>query len=352
MNQTRLETYLSSSPSASIDLSALNDSLTSNGTPASSFQSNGLDTPKDLNSRIKILELFTLHVLPRNNEWDYARSFIANSDILDDERREAFAQTLTELQEAAEAQTQTEDEDLVGFAEETEPEDEQTQDHIQMNENASEEAVYTNGHQPSAEQHQEGPRKSQHRRTSSEVDYGIDDELLKSHNQNKPQQPQQHQQHSSQRERDGEQAESRATAKTTLQRTLSPTPSAPPPSTTSAISRLSTSPPAPQAARKPAAAPPRRPATNGANRRDTNKATSNQKSALSKMILVLSNLASTIATSLTRNPTHVFRTLMFLFAFLAVFARKDVRERLKRMLAGGWAKVSQTAGMGVKVSYV
>ncbi|KAK5095843.1 hypothetical protein LTR70_003162 [Exophiala xenobiotica] len=356
VNQARLETYLSSSPSASIDLSAVSNSLESNDA-ANSFHGNGLDTPKDLNSRIKILELFTLHVLPRNNEWDYARSFIANSDILDEERRDAFAQTLTELQEAAEAQTQTEDEDLVGFAEETDPEEDDEK--IRMNEDDNEEAVHSNGHGRSENRTQQPdrPRKSRHQRTSSEVDYGIDDDFLKSHIQN--QQRLQQEQRATETE-----VESTATTKATSvsQRTLSPTPSVPPPSTSSAPSRPSTSPPAAQATRKPQSQPSTAPAstrrppqpTNGANKRDTNRNNKNntQKSGLSKLLLILSNLTSTIVTSLTRNPTQVFRTLMFLVALLAVLARRDVRDRLRRMLAGGWAKVSQTAGMGVRVSYV
>lgn len=59
----------------------------------------GTDTPRDLNARVKILELYTLHVLLRNNEWDYAREFICVSAVLDDERREAFLQALQSLQE-------------------------------------------------------------------------------------------------------------------------------------------------------------------------------------------------------------------------------------------------------------
>lgn len=59
----------------------------------------GTDTPRDLNARVKILELYTLHVLLRNNEWDYAREFISVSSVLDDERREAFLQALQSLQE-------------------------------------------------------------------------------------------------------------------------------------------------------------------------------------------------------------------------------------------------------------
>ncbi|CRK33089.1 hypothetical protein BN1708_019175, partial [Verticillium longisporum] len=59
----------------------------------------GTDTPRDLNARVKILELYTLHVLLRNNEWDYAREFINVSSVLDEERREAFLQALQSLQE-------------------------------------------------------------------------------------------------------------------------------------------------------------------------------------------------------------------------------------------------------------
>jgi hypothetical protein len=59
----------------------------------------GADTPRDLNARVKILELYTLHVLLRNNEWDYAREFISLSSVLDEERREAFLQALQSLQE-------------------------------------------------------------------------------------------------------------------------------------------------------------------------------------------------------------------------------------------------------------
>ena len=59
----------------------------------------GADTPRDLNARVKILELYTLHVLLRNNEWDYAREFISVSPVLDEERRDAFLQALQSLQD-------------------------------------------------------------------------------------------------------------------------------------------------------------------------------------------------------------------------------------------------------------
>lgn len=58
---------------------------------------NGFDPTRELNSLVKILELYTLHVLLRNNEWDFAREVITVSSILDEERREAFLEALNTL---------------------------------------------------------------------------------------------------------------------------------------------------------------------------------------------------------------------------------------------------------------
>ena len=52
---------------------------------------------RDLNSRIKILEIYTLHVLPRNYQWQYAQELISSSDILDAETKELFLQHLDSL---------------------------------------------------------------------------------------------------------------------------------------------------------------------------------------------------------------------------------------------------------------
>ncbi|KAK5069559.1 hypothetical protein LTR64_008240 [Lithohypha guttulata] len=336
VNQARLETYLSSSPQGSIDFS----SAFQNG--HKSQTSNGMNTPKDLNSRIKILELFVLHVLPANNEWDYARSFISNSDILDDERRDAFMQTLNELQEAKEQEEadMAAEQDLVGFADGAEDED--VQDHngrIHMNDDEGE-VVQKSVNGDSKQQHDITQRKSSHHRSSSEVDYGIDDDLVKARS---PQPP----------------SITQSTAATTATSTVtasdrpaSPTLSAPPPSNASATSRPITSPQrSSQPARKPSSAPVRKsPNTN--NKASNSRSTNTPTNQLTRFFRVLTNITSTIATSLTRNPTQVFRTLMFLFAFLAVLARKDVRDRLRRMIGTSWVKLRQTAGMGVKVSYV
>ncbi|KAF9872618.1 peroxin 26 [Colletotrichum karsti] len=105
LNQKRLESYLAASTSPNLDLSQRFSDTPSpsprlnNRHRSPAKGTSGADTPRDLNARVKILELYTLHVLLRNNEWDYAREFISVSSVLDDERREAFLQALQSLQE-------------------------------------------------------------------------------------------------------------------------------------------------------------------------------------------------------------------------------------------------------------
>jgi hypothetical protein len=104
LNQKRLESYLAAAAFPSFDLmDKLPARPSSRHSASSRYRSpvngaSGAATPRDLNARVKILELYTLHVLPRNNEWDYARDFITASTVLDDERREAFQQALQSLQ--------------------------------------------------------------------------------------------------------------------------------------------------------------------------------------------------------------------------------------------------------------
>jgi len=44
--------------------------------------------------------------------------------------------------------------------------------------------------------------------------------------------------------------------------------------------------------------------------------------------------------------------LAFIIGMLVVLGRRDLREKVRRVLGQGWGKVMQTAGMGVKVSYI
>jgi hypothetical protein len=101
--------------------------------------------------------LFTLHVLPRNEEWEYAQEFINLSEVLDEERKELFLQTLEGLKEekergemrAAELQRQKD----------AELERQRDDERQQAEEEAAKAAVaQTNGH----------------KRNTSEVDYGIE----------------------------------------------------------------------------------------------------------------------------------------------------------------------------------
>ncbi|CAG7949838.1 unnamed protein product [Penicillium salamii] len=100
LNQQRLETYLSSYGQPNLDLTDRLQDASDDFQPIRT--TSGADTPKDLTARVKIIELFTLHVLPRNDEWEYATEFINLSEVLDEERKELFLQTLEGLKEEKE----------------------------------------------------------------------------------------------------------------------------------------------------------------------------------------------------------------------------------------------------------
>ena len=94
VNQQRLETYLAAS-----DGGGSNGHLSFAQDGMSTPMSNSSSSPKLLATRLKILELYTLHVLPANGEWSYARQFIDMNDMLDEERKEAFQNALQNLKE-------------------------------------------------------------------------------------------------------------------------------------------------------------------------------------------------------------------------------------------------------------
>ncbi|ELR08927.1 hypothetical protein GMDG_03594 [Pseudogymnoascus destructans 20631-21] len=100
LNQTRLEAYLAAARTPNLDLTGRFSETSVRG--ASPTRSVGTDTPRDLNARVKILELYTLHVLLRNDEWAYARDFISASEVLDEERRDAFLAALQSLEDERE----------------------------------------------------------------------------------------------------------------------------------------------------------------------------------------------------------------------------------------------------------
>ncbi|KAK3067798.1 hypothetical protein LTR53_015109 [Teratosphaeriaceae sp. CCFEE 6253] len=89
LNQQRLESWLATSDAGGQHVSFGDGTMSP--APVGSM------SPKALATRLKILGLYALHVLPANEEWEYARQFIELNESLDEERREAFMQALEEL---------------------------------------------------------------------------------------------------------------------------------------------------------------------------------------------------------------------------------------------------------------
>ena len=295
VNQTRLETYLSSSPT-SVDFADVSASLRNGHRMAM----NGTSTPKDLSSRVKIIELFTLHVLPANNEWDYARSFVSNSDILDDERREAFLQTLNELQEAKEHEDVLEDTTDYGTEDEDSTAPSPVQEELEPESTTSSKAHTHRGHQ----------------RTSSEVDYGIESDHPNG-----------------------------------LQSSISK------PMTTLPPKPESTSQPQPPQQKQshlssPPSQTPRRNTQHSRQHRSKSQANNSLLAQARHLFTALSNLTRNMSGALIGNSTAVFRLLLFLVAFFMAFSRREVRERVKAVLGKSYEKIMRTVGMGVKVSYI
>ncbi|RAQ52573.1 peroxin 26 [Aspergillus flavus] len=155
LNQQRLEHYLSSYGQPNLDIA---EHMQNSPSQQSKARVNGgTDTPRDLTSRVRIIELFTLHVLPRNEEWDYASEFINFSEVLDEERKEMFLQTLDGLKE------EREQGELRAAA-------------LQREKDAQLEREMQEAERQRAEEEAAAAQHSQkgHIRDNSEVDYGIE----------------------------------------------------------------------------------------------------------------------------------------------------------------------------------
>lgn len=104
LNQQRLENWLSSSSMVAEPT----------GRQVTFASHDGISSPlptgtvKALATRLKVLELYTLHVLPANEEWEYAQSFIEMNDTLDEERREEFLYALQNLKSEKDGTAQRE----------------------------------------------------------------------------------------------------------------------------------------------------------------------------------------------------------------------------------------------------
>lgn len=164
LNQKRLEAYLAASHTPNLDISGrLAESSSPGSRMSNRYRSpakgtSGANTPRDLNARVKILELYTLHVLLRNNEWDYAREFISVSAVLDEERREAFLQALQSLQEEQQEQEKLATEERQRQEDELRREIEETKRLRQENEERERKRI----------------EEERARRQANETDYGVD----------------------------------------------------------------------------------------------------------------------------------------------------------------------------------
>ncbi|CEL08792.1 Putative Microbody (Peroxisome) proliferation protein peroxin 26 [Aspergillus calidoustus] len=277
VNQQRLETYLSSYGQPNLDIEEHLNSPT-----ASQRLNGGTDTPKDLAARVRLIELFTLHVLPRNEEWDYAREFINLSEVLDEERKEVFLQTLDGLKEEKEQGK------LRAAA-------------LQREKDAELERQIQEAERQKAEDAAAAERAAQqksHKRSGSEVDYGIE----------KP--------HPNGTARGKKSADKNGSSKSG-----------------SSSSRTAVSPPSSKNVKK-------------AEKPETR---ARQSQALAT---VLRNLVQYLGKSISNNPLWFVRSLLFLLGLIFALNRPNVRERIRKIVGSGWQKVRGTVGMGVKVSYI
>lgn len=296
LNQKRLENFLAASSNPNLDFahhfkSSTSPRLSSRHRSPSKARS-GADTPRDLNARVKILELYTLHVLIRNNEWDYAREFISASSVLDEERREAFLQALQSLQEDQQ-ETQRKE------REEQERQDEKLRRDL---EEARRQRAVNEEHE------RRRLEEERARREGSEIDYGVDT-----------------------RSTGGS-----SSGKTRRNRV--------PPGGGGAAK-------IPKPAR-----PGTGSGSGGGGSTSPNKNKAVVPTSFgARAAVMFSNVRTMIdrmSVTLQTNPMLLMRLLAFIITLIMMFGKKSMRERITRLMATSWNKVKATAGMGVKVSYI
>jgi len=310
LNQHKLEAYLAASNTPNLDvagrLAESASSPVSNRYRSPAKGASGANTPRDLNARVKILELYTLHVLLRNNEWDYAREFISVSSVLDEERREAFLQALQSLHDEQQEQEKLENEERQRQEEELQKEIEEAKKLRAENEERERKRI----------------EEERAKREGSEVDYGIDDTASHSGStrpQKKTRAP------SSSSSRQSKQSKPQSTNK----------------AASVAGSQVGS-----QAGSK---------AGSRAGSKANDKAVSRSPTLSSRASMVISRLGAMIdqlRASLNANPAFLFKFMAFIMGLLLMLGNAQLRERVKRILSVFWAKVKGTAGMGVKVSYI
>ena len=289
-NQQRLETYLSAPNIADTETERPPARLSSgSGYPERDLKyGSGTDTPRDLETRIQIIELFALYVLPHNGEWEYATEFIQLNEMLDADRKEDFLQIICELQEEG-LDGQDQDEDAVPLQDTLSEKVVRSGNIERIDSNVTIKAI---------------PRKM-HRRLSSEHDYGIEE------TQPKPKSP--------------------------------PLQAIPPkPSDDSGPRPIRK--PSGNLQSRPSRPPPSKPS------RDIPQSTILKRSIA--LLSTIHKLLSNMTFHMSQNPAVLLRFVLFLMALIAAFGRRDLRERMRRIAGSGYDKVRNTVGMGFKVSYI
>ncbi|KAK4623883.1 hypothetical protein CLAFUW4_05993 [Fulvia fulva] len=268
LNQQHLEAYLS----ASADAAQLAFYQDGTATP----MSNHTSSPKELTTRLKIIELYALHVLPANEEWEYAQQFIEMNDMLDEERREAFLHALHSIKDEKDGTAQRERE--LEELREREMEEQRAAEEVKR---------------------KEEERKEQDRRKAAEA------ETVRS--------------------------------------------SGPASSNTRSFNGASFN-------GRPSSSDHKSPGQSASKASKSQKKTRIQpRSLYGRASFILHNLQHMImqvGRNVTGDSMALMRFLMFMVALILVMARRDIRERLKRVLQNSWVKIRSTVGMGVKVSYV
>jgi len=272
----------------------------------------GANTPRDLAARVKLLELYTLHVLPRNGEWDYAREFISVSPVLDEERRDAFLQALTTLREEA----------------------------------------------AEAERREEEERRKREEKIRRDIE-----EARRLRAENEARERKRIEEERARREKEERERKEKAAAAAAaaaqkkgaaagnssrggLRRTVSTSSSTSASTSASSPTRAKL----PPATRKPGGLSKKSSPSSGSSRAKS------PPSLASRASIVLSNLRALliddVAAAFRTNPYFLLRMLAFVIGFLLLLSRKNVRKRLNRVLQVSWNKVKATVGMGAKVSYI
>ncbi|CAK7264845.1 hypothetical protein SEPCBS119000_001208 [Sporothrix epigloea] len=327
LNQKRLESYLSFSQmqvQPGLDLSGRFDrfqhrSLSRHRSPAR--RTPGADTPRDLNSRVKILELYTLHVLCRNDEWDYAREFIMSSPILDEERREAFLLALQSLHDERHEAEKRESVEKLRQEQQLQQELEETTRIRAENEERERKRI--------EEQH--ARRDSSNHRSAcntrgNEVEYSGDGTSSASrprHNKAPSSNAGSTSTHGGKRSRSAKTSQSDLPAAPSTSDSVTParTAGTAKPKSAKAKGRAITAPP-----------------------------TLSSRTAM--LLTNMSRVFEQLGLALQTTPMALLKTLFFIAALLILLGRRASRERIQHIVSTVWNKIMATAGMGVKVSYI